>query len=70
MVSFQTAAQVKTKIRTTLFSQWMQLTPAELSAENTGKRTSILLEHIEALHGFFADYLPQSLNPPGVFKLL
>src|SRR3989338_2008609 len=61
MVSFQTASQVKTKIRTTLFSQWMQLTPAELSTENTGKRTSILLEHIEALHGFFADYLPQMM---------
>ena len=59
MVSFRTAKTVKDTVRQSLFSHLMQLSPTQLSALKTGELTSTLIEQIEALHGFFADYLPQ-----------
>ncbi|OGT42833.1 MAG: thiol reductant ABC exporter subunit CydD [Gammaproteobacteria bacterium RIFCSPHIGHO2_12_FULL_40_19] len=59
MVSFQTAKHVKDVVRHSVFSHLLQLSPTQLSRLKTGELTSTLIEHIEALHGFFSDYLPQ-----------
>lgn len=59
--SFQTATIIKNHVRKKCFSYFMQLSPAKLSEHKTGALTSTLLEQIEALHGFYADYLPQMM---------
>ncbi len=58
-VSFQTAKSVKDTVRKNCFETLMTLSPGELSHFKTGALTSTVIEQIEALHGFFADYLPQ-----------
>lgn len=58
-VSFQTAAIVKDSVRKKVLNHLMGLSPSQLSQFKTGALTSTLIEQVEALHGFFADYFPQ-----------
>lgn len=53
----QTAIRVKSSLRQEIFSTWMNKT--DTSEKNNGTQTTLLIDHIEALHGFFSDYLPQ-----------
>ncbi|HLB56726.1 MAG TPA: ABC transporter transmembrane domain-containing protein [Coxiellaceae bacterium] len=59
IVSFNTARRVKETVRKNILEKISALTPLELMQYKTGELTSILIEQVEALHGFFADYLPQ-----------
>lgn len=59
IVSFNTAKQVKETVRKNMLEKIAALTPLQLMQYKTGELTSILIEQVEALHGFFADYLPQ-----------
>jgi len=58
-VSFQTAAIVKDSVRKKILNHLMGFSPSQLSHFKTGALTSTLIEQVEALHGFFADYFPQ-----------
>jgi ATP-binding cassette subfamily C protein CydD len=58
-IAFKTATMIKDTVRKKVLQHLMQLSPIELSQHKTGALTSTLIEQIEALHGFFADYLPQ-----------
>src|SRR3990167_5421329 len=58
-ISFNTAKIIKSIVRENCFTQLMFLTPNQLSQLNTGELTSTLIEQIEALQGFYADYFPQ-----------
>lgn len=55
--AFQTANNIKQRLRRILFENWMRENLSQKA--DTGARTSVLIENIEGLHGFFADYLPQ-----------
>ena len=59
LAAFQSAKKIKDTVRENCLMQLSQLTPLQLSQFNTGELTSTLIEQIEALHGFFSDYLPQ-----------
>lgn len=59
VVAFHTANTVKETIRKNIMGEIMQQSPIALATFKTGALTSTLLEQTEALHGFFADYLPQ-----------
>lgn len=59
IVSFRTAQIVKNQVRETVLKQLSHCTPIQLSQFKTAALTSTLIEQVEALHGFFADYLPQ-----------
>lgn len=59
IVSFQSAKSVKDSVRKNLFEQLSTLSPIQLSKLKTGALTSTLIEQVEALHGFYADFLPQ-----------
>ncbi|MCX7125409.1 MAG: ABC transporter transmembrane domain-containing protein [Gammaproteobacteria bacterium] len=59
IVSFKTAKIIKDTVRQNLFENLLQHSPIQLSQFKTGALTSTLVEQVEALHGFFADYLPQ-----------
>jgi len=59
IISFNSAKTIKTNLREKCFAHLMTLAPNQLSALKTGELTSTLIEQIEALHGFFADYFPQ-----------
>lgn len=58
-IHFRSAKIVKTSIRQYIFHYLMSLTPDALTQFKTGSLTSTLTEQIEALHDFYADYLPQ-----------
>lgn len=51
--------RVRENIRTQLLDHLHRLGPARLSEHHSGGLASQLLEHIEALHGYFARFLPQ-----------
>lgn len=59
IIAFNTAKQVKELVRKNILEKISALTPLQLMQYKTGELTSILIEQVEALHGFFADYLPQ-----------
>ncbi|MCX7120817.1 MAG: thiol reductant ABC exporter subunit CydD [Gammaproteobacteria bacterium] len=59
IISFQSARTVKETVQKTLLQHLSKLSPIQLSQFKTGALTSTLIEQIEALHGFYADYLPQ-----------
>ncbi|MDP1574718.1 MAG: thiol reductant ABC exporter subunit CydD [Coxiellaceae bacterium] len=60
-LGFKTAAIIKNTLRKQLFSKWMSSNLEKFSTEKTGALTTVFIEQIEALHGFFADYLPQMM---------
>ncbi|OGT49118.1 MAG: thiol reductant ABC exporter subunit CydD [Gammaproteobacteria bacterium RIFCSPHIGHO2_12_FULL_38_11] len=59
IVSFQSAKMVKDTIRKILFKKLLKLSPIQLSKFKTGALASTIIEQVEALHGFYADFLPQ-----------
>ena len=56
---FQSAKLVKDYVRKNVFQQVMQYTIPQLSTHKTGALVSVLIEQVDALQNFFADYLPQ-----------
>lgn len=61
ITSFRASAQVRCTIRHELMQHLMRLGPVHCSQFNSGAISSTAIEHIEALQGFFADYLPQMI---------
>ena len=59
--SFYAATAIKTTIRKNCFQYLTTLSINKIGQLKTGELTSILIEQIEALHGFYADYLPQMM---------
>lgn len=56
---FQAGAIVRKEIRLDLLAHLNAAGPALTRRQPTGALTSTVLEHVEALHNFFARYLPQ-----------
>ncbi len=56
---FKTANQVKQHIRQTIYQYLISQQPDDLAKQKVGGLTTTVIEKIEALHDFFADYLPQ-----------
>lgn len=59
IVSFKTAKIIKDYVRQTVCTHLSMYSTTQFSHLKTGALTSVLVEQVEALHGFFADYLPQ-----------
>lgn len=59
IVSFKTGQTIKDNVRKNILNKLSACTPLEISQFKTGALTTTLIEQVEALHGFFADYLPQ-----------
>jgi ATP-binding cassette subfamily C protein CydCD len=53
------AVRVKTELRERLFSKIVQLGPAYARGEQTGELSAAAVEGVEALDGYFSQYLPQ-----------
>lgn len=58
-IAFKTSAVIKKITREKLTTHLFTLSPIQIQGMKTGDLTTKLIEQIEALHGFFADYLPQ-----------
>ncbi len=59
IVSFQASARIRQTVRDELVAHLTRLGPVNAATLATGAISSSAIEHVEALHGFFADYLPQ-----------
>ena len=57
-VSFAVAARVKQRLRTRLLDKLNRLSPLYLSARHSGELTTLTVDGVEALEGYFARYLP------------
>lgn len=57
---YQASATIRTKLRQELLCRFDQAGPAELKQSKTGELVTIALERIEALHGYYCNFLPQS----------
>ncbi len=53
------ATQVRQSVRIQLTAKINQLGPGFLKTQNSGELSTIVVEQVDALHGFYADYLPQ-----------
>lgn len=58
-IAFKTSAVIKKIIREKIGAHVFTLSPIQIQTIKTGELTTKLIEQVEALHGFFADYLPQ-----------
>lgn len=61
ITGFNTAQKIKNSIRDEIFKHLMACSSTQISKTKTGALTTTLIEQVEALHGFFADYLPQMI---------
>ena len=59
MAGFQAGARVRTDVRRDLLAHMTAAGPALTRQEQTGALASTVVEQVEALHNFFAHYLPQ-----------
>lgn len=59
VVSFKASALVRHSVRQDLCQHLFKLGPVKLAQLKTGATVSAAVEQVEALHGFFANYLPQ-----------
>ena len=59
MTGFQAGARVRTDVRRDLLAHMTAAGPALTRQEQTGALASTVVEQVEALHNFFAHYLPQ-----------
>ena len=57
-VSFAVAARVKQRLRSRLLDKLNRLGPLYLSARHSGELTTLAVDGVEALEGYFARYLP------------
>ena len=56
---FKTASTIKSQIRTTLFRSLLSQKPDAIAKHKTGALVTTIIEKVEAIHDFYADYLPQ-----------
>jgi ATP-binding cassette subfamily C protein CydD len=59
IAGFQAGAYVRAHVRRQLFEHMTATGPAYLRKQSTGALASTVMEQVEALHNFFAHYLPQ-----------
>ena len=59
MAGFQAGARVRTDVRRDLLAHMTAAGPALTRQQQTGALASTVVEQVEALHNFFAHYLPQ-----------
>lgn len=59
IAGFQAGARVRTDVRRDLLAHMTAAGPALIRQEQTGALASTVVEQVEALHNFFAHYLPQ-----------
>ncbi|MDE3208062.1 MAG: thiol reductant ABC exporter subunit CydD, partial [Pseudomonadota bacterium] len=59
-VAFRAASQVKLNVRKQLMEQLLKLGPVQLVGEHSGELANILTDGVEALEGYFSQYLPQT----------
>ncbi len=58
-LGFQTSARVRRQLRKTLLDYFSATGPRGLANQSSGALASSVLEQVEAMHDFFAHYLPQ-----------
>ncbi len=56
---FQAGARVRENIRSSIFKHFADTGPIGIGGRPSGALASLAIEQVEAVHGFFADYLPQ-----------
>jgi ATP-binding cassette subfamily C protein CydD len=56
---FYAGAGIRQKIRLELIAHISSLGPSYTSSQSTGALSSVVMEHVEGLHDFYAYYLPQ-----------
>lgn len=56
---FRAGATVRMNVRSAIMAHITRLGPAYTTHQKTGALSSTVMEQVEALHGFFAHYLPQ-----------
>lgn len=61
VVAFQTSRRVRKTVQRALLDHITALGPHYTRSQQAGALASSTLEQVEALHGYFADYLPQQL---------
>lgn len=59
VTGFYAGAKVRTEVRLAVMEHIVALGPAFTGRQRTGALSTIVLEHVEGLHDFFAHYLPQ-----------
>lgn len=59
IVGFEASAIVRTQVRRLFLKEIKTKGPIKINQEKAGEINSLFIEHIESLHGFYADYLPQ-----------
>ncbi len=74
VTGFKAGARVREEIRMALIKRIVDLGPAYTERQRTGDLVSVALEQVEALHDFFAHYLPQLalavLIPAAIFAFI
>jgi ATP-binding cassette, subfamily C, bacterial CydD len=56
---FQAGARVREKLRLTILRHLAKTGPIGVAGRPAGALATVAAEHVEAVHGYFADYLPQ-----------
>jgi ATP-binding cassette subfamily C protein CydD len=56
---FQAGARIREKLRMSILNHLAQTGPVGIGGRPAGALASVAIEQVEAVHGFFADYLPQ-----------
>lgn len=59
ITSYKTADLIKTRIRLSLLENLLAKNTDTLNKQKTGALVTTIIEKVETIHGFFADYLPQ-----------
>lgn len=59
VTGFQAGARVREKLRLSIFKHLVDTGPIGIDGKPAGALASVAIEQVEAVHGFFADYLPQ-----------
>lgn len=59
VISAKASALVRQKVREDLFQHLLSLSPVQAISLKAGATASSAVEQVEALHGFFAHYIPQ-----------
>jgi len=59
VAGFSAAARVRSTLRRELYSHIARLGPAYVGGRHSGDLATVLIEHVDALDGYFARFLPQ-----------
>jgi len=60
-VGYRAGEQARQTVRDTLLAKMTCLGPVRLKAHTSGELSTLMLEHVEALQGYYANYLPQMI---------